>query len=104
MSTPDPPRDLEDLLDAAGREAQPTALGWRTLPGRLAATPQQRPTAGRWATLPLGIAAAAGLLLAFWLGPTTVPPTQAGPVEVRRVGVDLTILSAAETDGQTLYI
>src|SRR5262249_50086245 len=61
---PEDLRRLEDLLDAAGRAAQPTALGWQTLPARLALTPQQRRTGPRrWATLPVGVAAAAVLAL-----------------------------------------
>ncbi len=105
MSTPEDPQSLEDLLDAAGRAAQPTDLGWQTLPARLAALPQQQPwTLGRWATLPLGVAAAATLFLVIWLGPGTVPPVEAGPIVVQRQGVELTIFSAAETDGETLYM
>ncbi|HYT90080.1 MAG TPA: hypothetical protein VEL76_15340, partial [Gemmataceae bacterium] len=102
---PEDPQSLEDLLDAAGRAAQPTDLGWQTLPARLAALPQQQPwTLGRWATLPLGVAAAATLFLVIWLGPGTVPPVEAGPIVVQRQGVELTIFSAAETDGETLYM
>jgi hypothetical protein len=106
MTPPEQQRRLEDLLDAAGRAAQPTAFGWQTLGGRLAATPQQRPQGlGRWATLPLGLAAAATLLLALWLIPTREQEARgAGPIEVRRVAVDLTILSVAETEGQTLFM
>lgn len=98
-------RRLEELLDAAGRAAQPTVFGWETLPARLAQTPQKQPwRLGRWGTLPLGVAAAA-VLLALWLGgPLGERSDATGPIEVRRQGVDLTILSVAETDGETLYM
>ncbi|MCI0459076.1 MAG: hypothetical protein L0Z62_19135 [Gemmataceae bacterium] len=99
-------RPLEDLLDSAGRVAQPTAFGWEALPARLAQTPQKPALSlGRWATLPLGVAAAATLLLALWFGLfTRDSEILAGPVEVRRQGVELTILSTADTDGETLYM
>jgi hypothetical protein len=107
MPSPEEQRRLEDLLDTAGRTAQPTAFGWETLAGRLAATPQQQPQGlGRWATLPLGLAAAATLLLALWLGLGRHREAEAAPapIKVQRLAVDLTVLSVAETEGQTLYM
>lgn len=105
MSAPEEPRDLEDLLDAAGRSVQPTAFGWQTLPARLAQTPQKQPlTLQRWATLPLGVAAAATLFLVVWLGTSQRGGADPGPIEVHRQGLKLTILSVAETEGETLYM
>src|SRR5262245_48453 len=107
MPSPEEQRRLEDLLDAAGRAVQPTAFGWETLSGRLASTPQD-PLHGprRWATLPVGVAAAATLLLALWpLSPWRPQEAEAaGPIEVRRLGIDLTVLSVAQTEGETLYM
>jgi hypothetical protein len=105
MSTPDPPR-LEEWLDAAGRDAQPTAVGWQTLSARLAQTPQQKHRDSRWRTLPIGAAVAATILLILWwtLAPRQRAAAEEQPIEVRRESVDLTILSASETDGQTLYM
>jgi hypothetical protein len=106
MSSPES-RRLEDWLDAAGRDAQPTGLGWQDVATRLARTPQQKRRAtSRWRTLPLGVAVAASVLLALWwaLAPRQPVAAQDLPIEVRREEVELTILSAAETDGETLYM
>jgi hypothetical protein len=106
MPLPDP-RRLEELLDAAGRDAQPTALGWQSLPARLAQTPQQKSHGtSRWRTLPIGAAVAATILLILWwtLAPRQHVEADEQPIEVRREAVDLTILSASETDGETLYM
>jgi hypothetical protein len=98
---------LRKLLDAASQAAQPTAFGWQTLPARLAHTAQQQPRSlGRWATLPIGVSAAAVLFLIVWLGrfgPERVVASDL-PIEVKQVQVDLTVLSVAETDGETLYM
>jgi hypothetical protein len=106
--TPTPDRDpLESLLDAAGRTAQPTVSGWQSLPERLAETPQLRPDPlGRWGTLPIGVAAAVTIaLLAAWALLHRQPlPAQELPVEVRRQSVDLTVLSVAVTERETLYM
>jgi hypothetical protein len=97
---------LEDLLDAAGRAVQPGHPGWQSLNDRLAARPQQRRRSRRWRVAAATGLAAAGILLAVGLllflpGPT---PTPAREIEVRRLDVDLTVLSGAETHGETLYM
>jgi hypothetical protein len=106
MTMREPERRLGELLDAAGRDAQPTVFGWQTLPARLAATPQQRPGLGRWATLPIGAAVAATLAGVVWLMMFSRQSAHAveQPIEVRRQSVDLTVLSVAETEGETLYM
>lgn len=106
MSSPDQER-LEKLLDTAGQAVQPTAFGWQTLPARLAQVPQKQSfSLGRWATLPIGVTAAAVLFLIVWFGHFIPERTLAQelPIEVKRESVDLTILSVAETDGETLYM
>src|SRR5262245_48034046 len=104
-------RSLENLLDAAGRDVQPTHPGWQTLTHRLAQIKQERPGPRRlwWLAPPLALAAAAAaLFLALWLGDFG---SQGGrvladtlPIEVKRKDVELTILSVAETEGETLYM
>jgi hypothetical protein len=98
---PDP---LEPLLDAAGRAAQPTSPGWEQMPGRLEGRPQKKRLPLRWLA-PLGIAAAAAAaLVAFWLWPTASVIAGSEPIEVKKVSVDLTVLSAADMDSDTLYM
>ncbi len=102
--TPDPD-PLEPLLDAAGRAAQPADPGWDRLPDRLARTPQQRRRRHLWwLAPPLAAAAAAGLFVALWLGSS--PPARAKdpPIEVQRLDVDVTVLSASDQDADTLYM
>ena len=95
---------LEPLLDAAGRAAQPTSPGWEQLPGRLEGTPQQKRLRLRWLA-PLAIAvAAAAALVAFWLWPSATVNAAPEPIEVKKVSVDLTVLSAADMDSDTLYM
>lgn len=99
---PDP---LEPLLDAAGRAAQPTDPDWERLPERLAQTPQRRRRRRLWwLAPPAAAAAAAALFLALWLVPS--PPAGAGtlPIEVKRLDVDVTVLSASDHDAATLYM
>jgi hypothetical protein len=104
--SPDQRDPLEDLLDAAGREVQPTVPGWETLPARLRQMPQVLPgRLGRWATLPLGVGAAAAILVVLWLlWPRHAVQAQDLPIEVRRESVDLTVLSVAWTEQETLYM
>src|SRR4051812_13858619 len=105
MPTPDQD-PLEELLNAAGREVQPTVFGWETLPARLAATPQQQPRPGRWTTLPIGIAAAVAFVavMLFTMFARQRADAVEQPIEVRRESVDLTILSVAETEDEMLYM
>ena len=98
---------LEDLLDAAGRAVQPSVPGWQTLPTRLAQTPQLQPwSLGRWATLPVGVAAVAAILLvlAVWLLHRQPLQAQDLPIVVQRQSVDLTVLSVAASETETLYM
>jgi hypothetical protein len=101
---PEERRRLEELLDAAGRSAQPTDPGWQQLPERLTRRPQHVRRRRRWWYLVAAVpaAAAAAVLLTLVLLPTS--PAQAGPVEVHRLDVELTVLSATNTDGETLYM
>src|SRR5262249_29081756 len=97
---------LEDLLDAAGRAVQPSHEGWQHLTERLARRPQRRRSRAVWWWLPTGVGVAAAALLAvgvLFLPPVTTP-VPAREVEVRRLDVELTVLSGAETPGQTLYM
>ena len=98
---------LEDLLNAAGRDVQPSVPGWQTLPIRLAQTPQIKPLSlGRWGTLPIGAAAAVviALLVGYLFIGRQPLHAQDLPIEVRRQNIDLTILSVAESDRETLYM
>jgi hypothetical protein len=102
--TPDPD-PLEPLLDAAGRGAQPADPGWDLLAERLAHTPQRRRRRRLWwLAPPLAAAAAAALFVALWLG--HLPPANAEPppIEVKRLDVDVTVLSASDQDAATLYM
>jgi hypothetical protein len=100
---PEEKRSLEDLLDAAGRSVQPRHPGWQQLPERLARLPQRlRRLRRRWWLLTVGaVAAAAAAVLALLLSPT--PSVQAGPIQVQRVDIELTVLSASDLD-DTLYM
>lgn len=112
MSADDP--RVEKALDNAGRGVQPIHPSWNKLPERLAATPQAPPRRWRrWLWLaPVPVAAAAAVVLALTFGGGTNGPISPGParggelppVEVKRQDVDLTILSVAETEGETLYM
>ncbi len=102
-----PPADdrrLEDLLAAAGRDVQPTHPGWQALPERLARLPQEPPRKRRRWPWAVAAAAAAVLLAAVGLMLLQSPSAQAGPIEVQRLDVELTVLSAADTEGETLYM
>lgn len=101
--TPDPD-PLEPLLDAAGRAAQPADPGWDRLADRLARTPQRRRRRLWWLAPPLAAAAAAALFLALWLGPSQPVSAKDPPIEVKRLDVDLTVLSASDQDAATLYM
>jgi hypothetical protein len=101
--TPDPD-PLEPLLDAAGRAAQPADPGWDRLADRLVRTPQGRRRRLWWLAPPLAAAAAAGLFIAFWLGPSSHVVANEPPVEVKRLDVDVTVLSASDQDAATLYM
>jgi hypothetical protein len=98
---------LEDLLDAAGRAVQPGVPGWQTLPARLAQTPQLQPwSLGRWATLPVGVAAVAAILFVLAVSLLHRQPVNAQdlPIVVQRQSVDLTVLSVAASELETLYM
>ncbi len=98
---PDP---LEPLLDTAGRAAQPTSPGWEEMPGRLQGRRQWKRLRLRWLA-PLGIAAAAAAaLIAFWLWPSGSVTAGTEAIVVKKVSVDLTVLSAADMDSDTLYM
>jgi hypothetical protein len=100
---PDP---LGPLLDAAGRAAQPTDPAWERLAQRLTQTPQQRRHRRRlwWLAAPVAAAAAAALFVFLWLVPTPPAPAQTLPIEVQRLDVDLTVLSASDFNAVTLYM
>lgn len=108
MPTENPQR-LENLLDAAGRAVQPTHPGWQTLPERLARRPQARGRRFRpWLWLmpaPFGVAAAVALWIAFSsfrdFGPSKL---RAEEIVVQRQDIEVTVLSVAETEGETLYM
>jgi hypothetical protein len=107
-------RRLEDMLDAAGRAVQPTHPGWDTLPQRLAALPPASAPRARWRRLARvgGIAAMIPLTigLLYWALTPGPPGIQQGnqlaaaEVIVQPKTVELTILSAADTPGETLYM
>jgi hypothetical protein len=106
MSTPDPDR-LPDLLNAAGREVQPTAQGWESLPSRLTQKAPVRPRRlGPLAKVLIVVDAAvvAGLVALWLLLPQFHVQAQEQPIEVRRESVDLTVLSVAWTEEETLYM
>jgi hypothetical protein len=104
--SPDEKDPLEELLDAAGRSVQPAHEGWQHLPERLARQPQQRRRLRRWWWLPAGagVAAAACLALVVFFFPPRPNALPAAEVRVERLDVELTVLSASETQGETLYM
>jgi len=106
-----PDRRLEELLDAAGRDAQPRATGWETLVARATRRPQRQP---RFFRRTAKLALAATLLVAvflrlFWsrIFPPDVPeplaPVHAGPapVDVVRQGAEITIYQLGLPDAVT---
>jgi hypothetical protein len=101
--TPDPD-PLEPLLDAAGRAAQPADPGWDRLGERLARTPQHRRRRLWWLAPPVAAAAAAGLFVALWLGSSPSARAKDQPIEVKRLDIDVTVLSASDHDTSTLYM
>src|SRR5438876_968812 len=106
---PDEPSRLEKLLDAAGRAVQPTQPGWQTLPQRLAEMAQaRRRRSWPWlwlAPAPFGVAAAVALWIAF-SSPKDLGTLRAEepPIVVQRQDIELTVLSVAETETETLYM
>jgi len=105
--TPEPDGSLRELLDEAGRAAQPRHPGWDTLPRRLAGLPQLRRR--RWLLPAVGAAAAAVAAAVFLLsgkGPGPVQDLRAEelPIQVVRQDVELTILSISEQAEETLYM
>src|SRR5438552_8756206 len=99
---------LEKLLDAAGRAVQPTHPGWQTLSQRLATTTQVRRRSWPWlwlAPAPFGIAAAVALWIAF-SRPKDLGTLRAEepPIVVQRQDIELTVLSVAEIETETLYM
>ena len=102
--TPDPD-PLEPLLDAAGRAAQPADPGWDRLGERLAQTPQKRRRRRLWwLAPPVAAAAAAGLFVALWLGSSPPASAKDQPIEIKRLDIDVTVLSASDQDASTLYM
>jgi hypothetical protein len=100
-------RNLENLLDAAGRAVQPSHPGWQQFAERLARTPQgkRRPRFLKWINTGLLAATVAFFCLLLSLVLLVNPrPIAARPIEVQQLDVELTILSAADTDGETLYM
>jgi hypothetical protein len=111
-------RDLEALLDAAGRAAQPTHPGWETVVARATARPQF-PAQSLIVLLVRRYAAAATILLValglivYLLIPSAPPLRDVGPgdgplfardkVKVERLEVEATILSGGEPIFGQLY-
>jgi hypothetical protein len=104
---PDDRDPLEELLDAAGRSVQPVHEGWQHLTERLARRPQQRRQRRlRWWWFPAGagVAAAALVAIGILVLPPVTPPIPAGEIKVEKLDVELTVLSSAATEGETLYM
>jgi hypothetical protein len=110
-------RRLEDLLDAAGRAVQPQHPGWETLTERLASLPQVRASRLAWSSLGRVAAVAAAvlvggaLLLYFLVPPGGDQDRPGGPrrvladeIIVERRNIELTIVSAADGSGESLYM
>jgi len=100
-----PDRQIEELLERAGRDAQPRSERWDTLRARLAATPQlarRRPL--RWG-LVLGAAAmiVAAVGLAFYLSSGPAALAALGPIEVIPQDIEITVFNETETHGYPLF-
>ena len=104
-SEPEYDPNLERILDQAGASAQPTHTGWSRMSERLNRLSQQRHSR-RWRlALPVGIAAAAAVVWFTLLGGTPDIVIAADePIRVERQDVEVTILSVADTSGETLYM
>lgn len=99
-------RQIERLLDQAGRDAQPRSAGWDALPAQLARIRQvSRPWYGGWAFLAAAAATiAAGAGLAFYFAGGPVALAQPAPVQVIQQDVEFTVFNETETRGQPLYM
>ncbi len=102
-------RQLEQLLDQAGADAQPRRPSWDEMRDRITAIPQAR---GRRLVLPrplvalMGVAAmialAFGIIAYLSVGPTA----QAGspPIRVIQKDIEITVFNSFESDRPTLFM
>jgi len=104
-------RELKQQLDEAGRLCRAEHPGWETLVERLPARaavkqPRSRRRSSRWTA----VAIAAGILIAIVLGfslrpgPDRPALAETLPIEVRRLGIQVTIFSKSEVREPTLFM
>ena len=102
----EPDRDIEQLLDRAGADAQPRSRGWAELPARLAGIRQTRGRrVGWWAVLSGAaamIAAAFGIGLYLMSGPAALAQPQ--PIRVVQQNVEITVFNEIESDRPVLFM
>ena len=105
--TSEPDREIQELLDRAGRDAQPQHGGWDALPARLASTKQVPPRRLRpWEISAAAIAAAIAIAMgiSFYFATSPDVMAQPGPIRVIRQGIQITIFNETETEGQPLFM
>lgn len=100
-------RDIRELLDRAGRDAQPRSERWDALSARLSRLPQfGRRAVPTWRAL-VGVAAmlaiVVGIIVWHWAGgPVVVAATES--IRVEPVDVEVTAFNEVETQGVPLFM
>jgi hypothetical protein len=102
-------RQVEQLLDQAGADAQPRRPSWDQMRDRITATPQVR---GRRLVLPrrlvavVGVAAMIAIVVGIIFHLPLGPIAQAGspPIRVIQKDIELTVFNQFESDRPTLFM
>ena len=99
-------RQIEELLDRAGRDAQPRHRSWETLPARLAGIRQVGARRQRRWLVAAGVAAmiTLGIGIAIYLAGGRAAIAAPGPIQVIRQDIEITAFNETETEGQPLFM
>jgi hypothetical protein len=102
-------RQLEQLLDQAGSDAQPRRPSWDEMRDRITAMPQVR---GQWLVLPrrlvaiVGVAAMIAIVLGilFYVPISPIAEAESLPIRVIQKDIEITVFNSFESDRPTLFM
>ena len=99
-------RQIEELLERCGRDAQPRQRSWDGLPARLAGIPQVGARRHRRWLVVAGVAAMMTLAvgLAIYLASGGAVMAAPGPIQVMQKDIEVTAFNETETEGQALFM